>query len=164
MDKTDRAKVEDLLRTILFGEEHNVCRIQPLEVLDMKVGEPINDRHDILFDDIPTTFEELRHEPIRPRGLVRGKVVDGSLNLVLSEAVIDAGKVMGLQIQGRLAKVEVTARRLGHGGSEVLVNHTLLLRMRGNPTIVVTQSVNEVFPAPPVHPNVKKISCWHRPL
>lgn len=35
VDKSDRLKVENLLRTILFGEEYNDCRVQVLEVLDV---------------------------------------------------------------------------------------------------------------------------------
>ena len=43
MNKTYGPEVRDVLRPIFFREEHNVSRVEPVEVVDMKIGEIIDD-------------------------------------------------------------------------------------------------------------------------
>jgi hypothetical protein len=59
-----------------------------MEVSCAKVGEALNDRHDVNFDDFPTNLEEFPIEAIRVQGLVGRHLQNSLFDLILGERVI----------------------------------------------------------------------------
>jgi hypothetical protein len=59
-----------------------------MEVSRAKIGEALNDRHDVNFDDFPTSLEEFSIEAILTRGLVGRHLQNSLFDLILGERVI----------------------------------------------------------------------------
>lgn len=77
VNETDRAVVHNLLRSILLGQQNDVCRIEPVEVCCLEVGELMDYPHDVILNYVPTFLEEGADESIRPRRLVSRHEVNG---------------------------------------------------------------------------------------
>jgi hypothetical protein len=53
-----------LLGPLFLGNENNVGRIEPMEVIGVKIGELVENHHDIYLDGVPASLEESSREAI----------------------------------------------------------------------------------------------------
>ena len=70
MNETDGSIIDDALRPILLGKQHNIRRIEPVKICCVEGVKALNHPHEVVLDDAPTLLEEEAGEAIRPRRLV----------------------------------------------------------------------------------------------
>lgn len=58
MDETDRPDIGDPLSALLLRKKHNVCGVEPMEVVGVEISEKGDHPHDVIFYNVPTSFEE----------------------------------------------------------------------------------------------------------
>jgi hypothetical protein len=90
MNQANRPIVIYLFGPIFLWQEHNVGRVDPLEMSYMEVIELMNGTHNILFNDGPTFFEECTGETIGPGRFIGGHLVNGKKNFLLREGLTDS--------------------------------------------------------------------------
>jgi hypothetical protein len=120
-------------------------------VVGVEIGESLYNRHDVKFNNIPTSLEEFATEPIRPGSLIGRHVPNGILHLILRKRIIQTvqgrrWEVDGIPIEGNRAGSWPTIRR-----GEVTLGDRLLVIMGGNPTVVAPKLDDEVFPSASIH-------------
>lgn len=93
MDESNGPIIGDLFRTIFFRDEDNVCGVEPMKIGGLEIREPVHNRHDVGFDDIPTRGKELAAKPFRARGLARRQGRNSQLHPVLRERSIQDLKI-----------------------------------------------------------------------
>jgi hypothetical protein len=136
MDEANWSKVGDFLRPIFLWKKENVGGVKPMQVVGVEIGESLYNRHDVKFNNIPTSLEEFATEPIRPGSLIGRHVPNGILHLILRKRIIQpvqvrSWEVNGLPIEGSGARSWPTISR-----GEVILGDSLLVIMGGSPTVV----------------------------
>jgi hypothetical protein len=89
MDQANRSILNDLLRSILLGKKNNVGRVDPLKVSHPKIVEMEDDAHNVVFYDVPTSFEESTGESIGTGSLVGRHLANGNSHFFLQKGVTD---------------------------------------------------------------------------
>ena len=77
-----------------------------MKIVDLEIGETVDNKHDLRFNDVPTLLQEDSRETVRARSFVPWKFVDRNPDLLLGEK--------GTQVR------EVTSRRQDAAPIEVL--------------------------------------------
>jgi hypothetical protein len=85
MNKANGPKVRDLFRTFFFRQKGNICGVEPMETMHMKLPEMVNDRHYIILDGAPTLLEKCSRKTVGTGGFVTRHLGDGSQDLFLGE-------------------------------------------------------------------------------
>jgi hypothetical protein len=57
-------KKSHLLGPLFLGNENSVGRIETMEVISVKIGEFVENHHDIYLDGVPASLEESSREAI----------------------------------------------------------------------------------------------------
>jgi hypothetical protein len=85
MDETSGSIVGDGLTPLFLWDQDDVGRVEPMEVLRVKIVEKQNDSHEVLFYYVPTRFENTPVNPSGPSALSEGISFYGVMDLLLRE-------------------------------------------------------------------------------
>ena len=110
----------------------------------------LDDPHEIMLNNFPTTFEEDAREAIRPGSLVPRHCFYGRQNLILGDGITEIIQVMRLDI--KLIPIKVNAARAcsAHDLGKVVMDDVLFLLMVGDPALCVFYPMDVIFPSPRV--------------
>jgi hypothetical protein len=85
MNETNGVKIGDLLRPLLLGKKGNVCGVETMEVLGVKLPKEVDEPHKIYFNNVPTLPEKSFGKPIGTGSLIDWQIFNGTSNPILGE-------------------------------------------------------------------------------
>jgi hypothetical protein len=93
MNETNGAKIHHFLGPLFFWNEGNIGGVEPMDVIGVKVGELVYNRHDIHLDSVPTLLEERAGEAVRSRRPITSVVVNRGFDLFFHRRLAKTGEV-----------------------------------------------------------------------
>jgi hypothetical protein len=117
-----------------------------MEMLHMKGLKALHNLHDIVLDRVPTPLEEQTGETIRAGSFVNGHLVNGVFDFVFGEGVPKLLK--GRLVEVEFLPIEILFPRLAAADDplEVAMNNVLFFNVMRDPSLVMLEAVNMVFP------------------
>jgi hypothetical protein len=58
MNEAYWSKIGNVLGSILLGDKHNVCGVEPMQVVGAQIGEVVDHGQEVVLNYAPTRFEE----------------------------------------------------------------------------------------------------------
>ena len=116
----------------------------------MKIGrvkgvKPVDDSHDIRFDDGPTFLEKDTREAVWAGSLAAWHFFNGVPNLLLSDSVIQGVKVDRLHVELLPIEVKVARVPLPHDLREVVMDDLFFFAIVSNPTACELDAVDVIL-------------------
>jgi hypothetical protein len=107
----------------------------------------MDDPHNVRFDSISTLLEKSSRGSVQTRRFNTWHLVDGTSNFLLGERLTNASQIWLLEVDLIPIKVMGASNTALHDGLEVVLNDLLLSPMLGDPTLVVLEALNMIFPS-----------------
>jgi hypothetical protein len=105
-----------------------------MKILEMEIGEEVDDFHKVFLDGAPTSFKEHSGEPIRSLCLVGRQGFNCPMNFLFCEIVGKAREVAFRKMEVAPIKITRTSWYSHHGLFEVRMNGLLNVLMLGHPS------------------------------
>lgn len=134
VNEANHPEFSDLICPILLWQEDDVGRVEQLEACTAQIKEGIDSLQKVVLYDIPTLLKECSCEAIRAQCLIRGQMVYGTTNLLLSERRIKGVQVSGLYLYGSPIEVHLAPGWVAHNVRKVFLRDRGLLHLCDGPT------------------------------
>jgi hypothetical protein len=117
-----------------------------MEVFRVKVGEEVDYPHNVMLYCLPTSLVEGSREAIRAGSFVTWHGLDRRKHLQFRETLSKILKIQRREGHARPIEVTWAWRPLSHNRREVGLDQALFSIVVGDPSLIVGDSLNEVFP------------------
>lgn len=123
----------------------------------MKVAKKGNYLHDVGFDNVATILEKEAGESVRSGRLVAWHLVYGVTYLLHRDRVRKGRQVMHLRVKFIPIQIARSRVSLAHDLGKVAMNDGFSVCIVGDPSIIVLDPMDMIFPTPGINPAVEEL-------